>query len=597
MRIEYAFKSTEGSARENNEDSVGIFLPDAVELWRSHGALVVLADGMGGQVRGEVASRMVCDKMVESFTAAAAMTAPEKVLQDAVRSATLAVYDDNMNHHREWGKMATTLTASVFRNDEVTVAHVGDCRVYLIQQSAIRQLTTDHSYAATQLKLGLITLADAAESAFRSVLTRSIGNDPFVRADIITAKVGVGDVIVQCCDGLWSKVTDWEILAIAGKHTPEDACAELIRLAEKRFADDNLTVQVVRISDIERLSNYRGPAYYWKESDGHMGEELETGQTLDARYRITEIISKSGMATIYKAADLTDEKTVALKVPFLRFESDPGFFSRFEREQKIGHTLSHRYVLHLLDTPDQSKSRPYMVMEYLEGQTLGQLMAAVNPMPVNDALEITARICEGLQYLHENNVVHRDLKPDNIMLCKDGTIRIMDFGIAKYDGQRRLTFGGFTPTMGTPDYMAPEQVRGKRGDKRTDLYSLGIILFEMVTGKTPFQGENPFIIMNSRITGDPPAPRQFNAAITPQVEEIILHATARQPEDRYQDAAEMHTDLVNPNDVKVTGRVHRLVEPNVFKTSWRKWRVMSIAIGVPLLIVLGFWLHKHVQFK
>jgi serine/threonine-protein kinase len=544
---------------------------------------------------------MACDKMVQAFNESPPMAPPGKVLQDAFSVANLAVYDDNMNHHREWGQMATTLTASVFRDDQVTIAHVGDCRVYLIQQGGIRLLTTDHSYAATQLKLGLITLADAAESSFRSVLTRSVGNDPFIRPDVITVKVNVGDVIVQCCDGLWSKVTDWEILSIAGKHTPDEACRELVRLAEKRFADDNVTVQVVRISDIERLSNYRGPAFYWKESDRQMANELEVGQTLDQRYQITDVISKSGMATIYKANDATTNQTVALKVPFLRFESDPNFFSRFEREQKIGHTLNHPYVLKLLDTPDQNKSRPYMVMEFLEGQTLGQLMTVVVPMPVHDALGITSRICEALQYLHENDVVHRDLKPDNIMICEDGSIRIMDFGIAKYDGQRRLTFGGFTPTMGTPDYMAPEQVKGKRGDRRTDIYSLGVILYEMLTGKAPFAGENPFIIMNSRLTGDPPAPRQFNPEITPQIEEIVLHAMARVPEDRYQDAAAMKADLDAPEKVHVTGRVHRLVEPNAFKTSWRKYRVVGLAIALPLLVVLGFWLrawmHTHVQFK
>ncbi len=131
--------------------------------------------------------------------------------------------------------------------------------------------------------------------------------------------------------------------------------------------------------------------------------------------------------------------------------------------------------------------------------------------------------------MHDHEVIHRDLKPDNIMICNDGSIRIMDFGIAKLEGMRRLTFGGFTPAMGTPDYIAPEQVKGKRGDARTDIYSLGALLYEMVTGVPPFEGATPFIIMNARLTGDPPAPRKRNPNISPQVEEIILHAMERQP--------------------------------------------------------------------
>jgi serine/threonine-protein kinase len=603
MRIRYAYVSTEGSARQNNEDSVASWEPTTAEQWRSHGALVVIADGMGGQVRGEVASRMACDRMVAHFAAAAPLAEPSSLVRDGISAANLAVYDDNLTHQRAWGKMATTLTACLFRDDEVTIGHVGDCRVYVVQQSRIRQVTSDHSYTAVQQRLGLISAADAAGSENRSMLTRSIGNEPFVRADVVQVKVGIGDVIVQCCDGLWSKVTEGEILSIVTKRPADEACRELIRLAEKRFADDNLTVQVVHVVDIERRSNMRGPPAYWKERAATMDDELSPGFVLDDRYRIIEPISKSGMAFIYKAEDLApkhaDEATVALKVPLLRYESDPGFFSRFEQEQKIGHAMDHPYVLALMDAPGQHKSRPYMVMEYLDGQTLGQLMRTVAPLPERDACEFTARICDALEYMHGHNVVHRDLKPDNIMILSDGSIRIMDFGIAKYEGQRRLTFGAFTPTMGTPDYMAPEQVRGKRGDRRTDIYSLGAILYEMLTDRVPFPGENPFVIMNNRVTGDPPSPRGINPAISPQVEEIVLHAMARNPDDRYPDAAAMRAELEHPDRVEVTGRVHRLVEPHPLATRWRRYRLIIVGAGMPLLALLALWLsrHLHVQFR
>ena len=262
------------------------------------------------------------------------------------------------------------------------------------------------------------------------------------------------------------------------------------------------------------------------------------------------------MASIYKANDIKEKRTVALKVPFMQFESDPGFFTRFKREQEIGTSLNHPYILRV-DPDEGDRSRPYLVMEYLDGQTLGHLMRSVRPMPVNDALKIVSRICEALHYMHDHDVVHRDLKPENIMILNDGSIRIMDFGIAKVEHQRRLTFGGFTPAMGTPDYMAPEQVKGKRGDRRTDIYSLGAILYEMVTGSVPFEGANPFIIMNARVSGDPVAPRHKNHEIAPQVEEIILHAMARNPADRYATAMEMKNDVDHPDQVQVTGRASR----------------------------------------
>jgi serine/threonine-protein kinase len=151
--------------------------------------------------------------------------------------------------------------------------------------------------------------------------------------------------------------------------------------------------------------------------------------------------------------------------------------------------------------------------------------------------------------------------------------------------------------MGTPDYMAPEQVKGKRGDRRTDIYSLGAILYEMVTGSVPFEGANPFLIMNARLTGDPVAPRQKNAEVSPQVEEIILKAMSRNPQDRYQTALEMKNDLDHPDRVEVTGRASRLEAPAAWKSRWRAARVTVLAVTIPVAIFLIFFLAKHLSWK
>ena len=226
-------------------------------------------------------------------------------------------------------------------------------------------------------------------------------------------------------------------------------------------------------------------------------------------------------------------------------------------------------------------------MEYLEGQTLSDLLTRVHPLPEPDAAKIASRICEALEYMHQNQIVHRDLKPQNIMLCNDGSIRIMDFGIAKSLASRRLTFVGFTPTMGTPDYMAPEQVKGSRGDHRTDIYSLGAILYEMTTGEVPFGGDSPYVIMNSRVTGDPVAPRKINTRLTPVMEEIILHAMERDPKRRYQSAGDMKRELDDYEIVEMTNRFERLRSPQVWKSHFR---MVPMIIGFILLWILGFFL-------
>jgi serine/threonine-protein kinase len=216
-------------------------------------------------------------------------------------------------------------------------------------------------------------------------------------------------------------------------------------------------------------------------------------------------------------------------------------------------------------------------------------------MPEKDAIKLASRICDALVYMHGQGVVHRDLKPQNIMLCTDGTIRIMDFGIAKAGG-RRMTFAGFTPAVGTPDYMAPEQVKGKRGDERTDIYSLGAMLYEMVVGVTPFQceNENPLVIMNARVEGDPEAPRKRNAKVSPQVEEIILHAMERDPKNRYQTAVAMKAELDDPAAVQLTGRCDRLQTSTPWRRSWKKTLWIALGILIPLIIFgLVIWLIIH----
>jgi serine/threonine protein phosphatase PrpC len=592
MRITYAGLSSPGPVRQNNEDSLTFWQPAVEEDWRYRGAVAVLADGVGGHGKGEVASALACEKSLAALTSARAGTPPAQLLDQMFAAANIAVYDTGMVQHEGGGRMMTTLTISLFRNNEISIGHVGDCRAFVIQQGRIRRITNDHSYTGVQVKLGLITVQDAASSQLRSVLTRTVGQDPMIRLDYHTVTVTQGDYLVQCTDGLWCFVTDGEIYETVTKKPLDQACKELIDLAERRGGDDNLTVQIVRVDSVERLSYYRGLPTYSKVESAVMGHDLEPGQVLDDRFEITDLIAKSGMASIFRGLDRKTQRVVALKVPFMYLESDPGFFSRFQREAEIGKRMDHPYILKFETDGAESRSRPYIVMEYLEGQTLGHLMRSLRPMPTADSLRIASRVCEALHYMHEHEVVHRDLKPENIMICNDGSIRIMDFGIAKYEGMRRLTFGGFTPAMGTPDYMAPEQVKGRRGDQRTDIYSLGAILYEMLTGTVPFEGANPFLIMNARLSGDPVAPRVRNPELSPQVEEIILHAMARNPPDRYQSAMEMKIDLDAPEKVEVTGRAERLQAPKLWRSRWRQIRVYAITMGVPALLVGGYLLVK-----
>lgn len=324
-------------------------------------------------------------------------------------------------------------------------------------------------------------------------------------------------------------------------------------------------------------------------------QELEPGQELDGRFKVLEILSRGGMAWIYKALDRRSGRTVALKVPLMQFECDPAFFSRFQREENIALTLDHPFILKVLPVP--AKSRPYIAMEYLEGQTLASYLRPRQCLAEAEAARLASQICEALDYLHRHGVVHRDLKPENVMLCSDGSIRIMDFGIAKAENARRLTFGSFSPTMGTPDYIAPEQVQGKRGDARTDIYALGAMLYEMTTGSPPYDGDNAYVVMNARLSGDPEAPRLRNSELSAEIEEIILHALERAPAKRFPSAACMKAELNDYSEVSLTERFKRLRPPQLWKTRLpllpKILAIVLIQVVVFFLLLWGFSHRSH----
>ena len=260
------------------------------------------------------------------------------------------------------------------------------------------------------------------------------------------------------------------------------------------------------------------------------------------------------MASIFKALDRSSGQMVALKVPHLQYEADIAFYQRFEREENIGKKLDHPNIVRVLSP--EKKSRMYLVMELAEGLSL-RAAQGDGRMEVAKALDIAAQLCSALVYLHSRGIVHRDLKPDNVLLGADGKIKLLDFGIAMDEAARRLTWFGLTPPVGTPDYMAPEQVRGRRGDARTDIYALGTMLYEMVTAELPYPQGNVHAVMRAKLNLDPRPPREAMPTIDPKVEEIIMHAIERSPRERYATAKEMLADLENPSNVVIRDRTAR----------------------------------------
>ncbi len=318
---------------------------------------------------------------------------------------------------------------------------------------------------------------------------------------------------------------------------------------------------------------------------------IHPGTQLD-HYQIEGVAARSGMASIFRGIDLRSGRKVAIKVPHPEVESDPALFDRFRREEEIGKTMNHPGVVKVFT--EEGRSQVYMVMEWAEGQLLRKILNDHKPLPADRAVAITLRILDALAYIHEHGVVHRDLKPENVMVDANDNIKLIDFGIAGHARARRLTFAKLSQTMGTPDYISPEQVKGKRGDARSDLYAMGVMLYEMLTGKVPFTGANPFVIMNDRLLNNPVPPREIDPAISPQLQEIIYRALERDPKNRYSSAREFAWDLEHQDQVGVEDRAE-LVNWKHRKTPWVRRVLFYILLAlVPIVVfALLLWVARH----
>ena len=276
-----------------------------------------------------------------------------------------------------------------------------------------------------------------------------------------------------------------------------------------------------------------------------------TSRMLGDRYEIGEVIGRGGMAEVHEGRDLRLGRRVAVKILRPDLAKDPTFQARFRREAQSAAALNHPNIVAVYDTGEdvltsptgERVTVPFIVMEYVDGMTLRQLLASGRRLLPERALEITAGILAALDYAHRHGIVHRDIKPANVMLTRTGDVKVMDFGIARAMNDVGTTMTATSAVMGTAQYLSPEQARGEVVDARSDLYSAGVLLYELLTGKPPFTGDSPVSIAYQHVSEMPIPPSQVDPGVTPEVDAVVLHALAKRTDDRYQTAAEFRADV------------------------------------------------------
>jgi eukaryotic-like serine/threonine-protein kinase len=267
-----------------------------------------------------------------------------------------------------------------------------------------------------------------------------------------------------------------------------------------------------------------------------------------SRYELGELIGYGGMAEVHRGRDLRLSRDVAIKILRADLARDSSFLNRFRREAQSAAGLNHPSIVAVYDTGEDvahdGTVMPYIVMEFVEGRTLREIIKAEGPLPPRRAMEITAEVAGALDFSHRNGLIHRDVKPANVMITRDGAVKVMDFGIARALADNSVTVTATAAVIGTAQYLSPEQARGEPVDARSDVYSTGCMLYELLTGQPPFQGDSPVAVAYQHVRENAPEPSSLNPAIPPALDSIVMKALAKNPLNRYQSAAEMREDLL-----------------------------------------------------
>jgi len=560
-----AGQCSQAGIKAQNEDCCGIQIPEGMELTHK-GIVAITADGVGSSEAGKEASEYCVQGFISDYMSTPQSWSVETAGDRVIRSLNSWLYSQGQRRYQSELSLASTLVALVLKSTTAHVFHVGDSRLYRIRKGTITQLTKDHHLVIDRQK---------------AFLARAMGGEHEVNFDYAKHSVEVDDRFLLSSDGIHEFIDDEQIKDLALSSDAESASAAIVAAALKAGSNDNVTCQIIHIT---QLPNQNEEEYYRQLTALPFPPPLDAGNILDG-YRIIKELHTSVTIQVYLAEDIDSSETVVIKTPSVNFEDDPAYIDKFLHEVWVGRRIDspHVFKVHHLK---RQRSCIYYVTEFLEGRSLAQWILD-NPEPdLDEVRAITEQIIKGLRAFHRKEMVHQDIKPENIMIDKHGIIKIIDFGSTQVAGLQEI----HTPIEqqhleGTANYIAPELFDGYEGTPKSDLFSLGVTVYKMLSG-----GHYPYAEQDktaARKNYDYISVGHYNPNVPVWMDGTIEKAVLKNADMRYETFSEFLHDLNKPNPALMKTSAP-LFERNPLKF----WRMLSFGLLL-INIVLVFLLLKH----
>lgn len=504
--------------REDNQDYAGIAQPSPQDL-ACRGVVAAIADGMGGAKGGRVAAELCVRSFMDAFYSLAETLSIEQLLDRSLDAANRWIHamgkrDPNLAH------MATTFSALVLRGRRAHLVHVGDSRIYRLRGERLERLTTDHTLNGPELD---------------HILYRAVGLEPLLRTDYAVHPLEIHDRFLLCSDGLHGALKHTEITRILlERAAPQSSADALADLALQRGGSDNITALVVDVIGLPRID---------RQSLREIIESLpiaelpEAGDTVDD-FQLEERLSSGRYSALFRAVDQRSGNPVVIKFPHPRVASERQYHDAFVRESWIGGRVKSPWVAEILEQPPERQSRLYSVMPYYRGITLERYLRRNARIGLEPGIDIALKLCKAVHALHRQHIVHRDVKPDNILLTEGGGLKLLDLGIARVPAWDE---DPTDPLPGTASYMASELFQGERGSVASDVFALGVTLYRLFSGGAYPYGEiEPF---STPRFGKPKPLTSRRPDLPVWLDAALARAVAVEPGERYADAIELAFEL------------------------------------------------------